>query len=588
MRDEVYSHCTWIAIAWCVSAFLGSIIFAVVFHTTRWGRNFWRINKEFFFGRKSFKVWLYVGTILLLTLTNVRLSVATTYWNRGLFDSLQQHNSDGFYHSVIGLATLEGIIITEYVVEFYLKEKFKLYWRTFSTSRFIRSWHADNAYYSSTFVQNYPDNPEQRIESDTKDMVNQSVYYSFGLVFTSVYIMESLIVLIKLSGDVTIGDIVIPHAVTLIAILYALITTFGAFYLGRPLVKLYYREQQRDAALRFNLSKLRLNASQIAFAHGAPQEYRRSMTQFRALISTATGVAVRNTILSGFNTASSRMVSLFGFLIQSPRFFAEKITLGAMNQTNQMVANLVTTSSFFRESYAGFAEYRSSITRLAQLEDVINYTHLFTYPQIEESTYMGCKKLKVQTVHGETIVKNLNVECHRGDSLLITGPSGCGKTTLLFSLARLWPYSQGTVVQPENSHIMCIPQKMFLPEEKIRTIVLDNSKTPAKDSYIRDCLSAVGLGHYSDLDIVHDWGQKLSPGEQQRLSFAKILVQQPDVVFLDESTSALDESNEKVMYSLLREKLPDLIMISVGHRSTITQFHDTIIRLEGITRKNNS
>ncbi|MGZ7036452.1 MAG: ATP-binding cassette domain-containing protein, partial [Ilumatobacteraceae bacterium] len=80
---------------------------------------------------------------------------------------------------------------------------------------------------------------------------------------------------------------------------------------------------------------------------------------------------------------------------------------------------------------------------------------------------------------------------------------------------------------------------------------------------------------------VGDWGKVLSVGEQQRIAFARILLTKPQAVFLDESTSALDEGLELTLYELIRAELPELILISVSHRATVQQFHARQLELVG-------
>ena len=85
-----------------------------------------------------------------------------------------------------------------------------------------------------------------------------------------------------------------------------------------------------------------------------------------------------------------------------------------------------------------------------------------------------------------------------------------------------------------------------------------------------------GLGGYLDrLDARRNWFATLSPGEQQRLHFARVFLQRPDWVFLDESTSALDESAESDLYGTLRRLCPGTTVVSVGHRSSLAALHDT-------------
>ena len=91
---------------------------------------------------------------------------------------------------------------------------------------------------------------------------------------------------------------------------------------------------------------------------------------------------------------------------------------------------------------------------------------------------------------------------------------------------------------------------------------------------LREALEAVGLPELADrLDQASRWAQQLSPGEQQRIAFARALVQRPDWLFLDEATSAVDEATEARLYRLLRDRLPATALFSVGHRSTLRPFH---------------
>jgi putative ATP-binding cassette transporter len=90
----------------------------------------------------------------------------------------------------------------------------------------------------------------------------------------------------------------------------------------------------------------------------------------------------------------------------------------------------------------------------------------------------------------------------------------------------------------------------------------------------------VRLGHLEErLDEVAHWGQRLSPGEQQRLAIARALLYKPDWLFLDEATASVDEDVERLLYGLLRERLPDTTIISIGHRPSLKQWHENVLAL---------
>lgn len=133
-----------------------------------------------------------------------------------------------------------------------------------------------------------------------------------------------------------------------------------------------------------------------------------------------------------------------------------------------------------------------------------------------------------------------------GDSLVVKGPSGCGKTTLLRSLAELWPRTAGLVRYPPGWATLFLPQLPYLPLGDLRAaVVYPLPIADVSDSELRDTLRAVALGHLTErLEEEADWASVLSLGEQQRVSIARVLLVRPRVVFLDESTSALDEDSK--------------------------------------------
>jgi putative ATP-binding cassette transporter len=171
-----------------------------------------------------------------------------------------------------------------------------------------------------------------------------------------------------------------------------------------------------------------------------------------------------------------------------------------------------------------------------------------------------------------------------GESVVITGPSGSGKTTLLESLAGLWPHASGRVRFPvDEREVMFVAQLPYLPLGDLRAVTSYPRPDGEVDAArIQQALLKVALPHLIiRINEIKDWAKVLSVGEQQRIAFARILVNEPRVVFLDESTSAMDEGLELMLYRLLRAELPDSIVVSVSHRETVEQHHDRQLELLG-------
>ncbi len=192
--------------------------------------------------------------------------------------------------------------------------------------------------------------------------------------------------------------------------------------------------------------------------------------------------------------------------------------------------------------------------------------------------------IEVRTPDGAQLVRSLDLSLDPGDTLLVTGPSGVGKTVLLQSLAGLWPFVSGSVRLPSGRQAaMFVPQLPYLPLGDLRAVVsYPNEEGAVGDRDIQQALIKVALPHLAiRLNDAGDWGKVLSVGEQQRIAFARILLTKPRAVFLDESTSALDEGLELTLYELIRAELSDSILVSVSHRRTVAQFHGRQLELVG-------
>ena len=150
------------------------------------------------------------------------------------------------------------------------------------------------------------------------------------------------------------------------------------------------------------------------------------------------------------------------------------------------------------------------------------------------------------------------------------------------AMAGIWPFCKGTILLPERSSIMFLPQKPYLPLGTLR----DGLCYPYPEGYgedgLREALFLCGLQDLiGSMDKTEDWSHALSLGEQQRLAFSRVLLVKPDFIFLDEATASLDEKSEAVLYRLLQSKLPHSAVTSVGHRSSLLVWHSERLTFEG-------
>jgi vitamin B12/bleomycin/antimicrobial peptide transport system ATP-binding/permease protein len=603
---------SWIAMAWVISAvclLVGLVLLRLV---TPWGRQFWRITGGYFAGGHSARVWLMLGVLLLSVVIGVRLTVLLSYQANDLNSSIQTavqgmatHDEavkasgvHGFWMSIFHFSIMAAIFIARIVLDVYLTQRFIVAWRIWLTDRFTADWLEGRAYYRSRFIDGTIDNPDQRIQQDI-DLLTAGVggtpnvpsngtgsVLVFGAVQSVLSVVSFTAILWNLSGTLTLFGVSMPRAMFWILIVYVLVATIGGFWIGRPLIQLSFRNEQTNAAFRYALVRVRDAAEAVGFYRGESAERVQLNSRFRLIIDNYLHYVNRTVGWFGFNISMSQLIVPLPWVLQAPRLFAGQIKFGSVTQTATAFNEISDGLSFFRNVYDQFASYRAAIIRLHGLvvadEKARDLPELLVRPSVDGA--VDIEGVEVRTPDGDQLIDSLDVHLSAGDALVITGPSGSGKTTLLRSLAQLWPYGSGTLRSPDGpNQTMFLSQLPYIPLGDLRAVVsYPAASGEIPDADLRDMLVKVMLPHLVDLlDEEQDWVKVLSPGEQQRVAFARVLLTRPKAVLVDEATSAMDEGLELTMYRLLRAELPDTVLVSVSHRSTVESHHQQRLQLLG-------
>ncbi|WP_417311333.1 ABC transporter ATP-binding protein/permease [Ectopseudomonas khazarica] len=575
---------SWLAVATVVTFIVFAGASALAIRWTRWGRQFWQIAGPYLSPRNSWKPLLVFAVLLVLALFAVRMNVLFSFWYNGFYSALQALDQKAFWFLLGVFAVLATIHVLRALFNYYVTQAFSIRWRIWLTERLTADWMNGDAYYRGQFLDTPVDNPDQRIELDVNAFVNYSVSLSLGAVSALVSLVAFTGILWGLSAPLSVAGVEVPRAMVFAVYIYVIIATWIAFRLGRPLIRLNFLNEKLTANFRYALMRLREYAENVAFYQGSAIERGTLLGRFSALIGNVWALVYRSLKFDGFNLAVSQVAVVFPFILQAPRFFSGAIKLGDVMQTSQAFGQVQDSLSFFRSSYDTFAQYRATLDRLTGFLDANQQSReLPSVTRIAQSEALDIVGMQVQRPDGHHLLQDLNLNLRPGQALLIKGPSGSGKTTLLRALAGLWPYAEGEVRCPAGSNALFLAQRPYLPLGDLRSaIAYPASSLPGDDERLQQALRQVNLAHLTDrLDLSNDWSRILSIGEQQRLAFARVLVNRPRIVFLDESTSAMDEGLEHALYSLLRREMSDSVLVSVGHRATLSRFHTHRLELDG-------
>ena len=574
--QELLDSLLWISKAMAITAVVFPLTVYILAKNTRWGRQFWLLAKGYLTPTRTLQPIIYFVIIVFFNLLSVRLDILFSEWYKAMYNALQKMEESIFWVQMIVFCVLATVHMANVLLTYYLTQRFTIQWRTWLNEQMVEKWTNNQAYYKTQYVYNQLDNPDQRIQQDVQSYVSSSISFATGVISAVVSIVAFTIILWGLAGPMTIAGITISHAMVYFVFMYVLVTSVFAFKIGRPLINLNFANERLTANYRYSLIRIKEYAESIAFFRGEKMEKSVLFQQFDRIIQNVWQMVFRTLKLSGFNFVVSQVSVIFPFIIQASRYFSKQIELGDLIQTAQAFGKVQSALSFFRNSYDDFAGYRAVLDRLTGFHTAIEQANQTANIVLQPTeTAVEFENLTVNKPTGEALIKNLNLHLPQGSSLLIKGPSGSGKTTLLRTIAGLWAYSEGTVRCPQHD-VLFLSQKPYLPQGRLIDALFYPQVAPedvdlAKAAQI---MQQVQLGHLAEkLTQEYVWTRVLSLGEQQRLSFARVLMHKPLAAFLAEATASMDEGLEDAMYRLLREELPQTAIISVGHRSTLQTHH---------------
>jgi putative ATP-binding cassette transporter len=533
-----------------------------------------------------------LAIIVAINLALVYANVLFSTWNNRFYNALQQRDIGLFSHELAYFCVLAAAFIVLAVYQTYLGQMLQIRWRRWLTEHYLAEWLGDRAYFHLELGGHHLDNPDQRIANDLQLFVDGTLTLGLGLLSSIVTLASFAAILWRLSGtlDLPLGvaHLEIPGYMLWAALLYALVGTWLTHYMGAPLIPLNFDQQRFEADFRFALVRLRENTEPIALYGGEDAEKAGLHSRFGAIVGNWWAIMKRQKRLTWFTSGYNQAAVVFPVLAAAPRYFSGAMQLGGLMQTAQAFGQVQSALSWFVVSYTTLAEYKATIDRLTGFrEAIVAAKTRAAAPGIARVTH-AAKRVELRDVtvslpDGDRLVCDIDISLRAGERWLITGPSGTGKSTLVRAIAGIWPFGHGVIEVPRRARMLFMPQRSYVPVGPLRDAICYPSATVAfSDETLREVLGACGLPDLRErLDEAANWALLLSPGEQQRLAFARALLQQPNWLFLDEATSALDEASEARLYRLLAERLPHATVVSVGHRSTLAAFHEHQLDLRG-------
>jgi putative ATP-binding cassette transporter len=536
---------------------------------------------------------LMLAAIIALTLLQIAIQVRFNLWSADFFNALENRDMAAFHRQLVVFCGLAAASMAVSVYQTYLKQTLQLRWRRWLTRQLTSRWLAGGLHYQLAFLATEIDNPDQRIAEDIRVVTEAALDFLIGVIGSTISFFCFIGILWSLSGALPVTlfgvEIAVQGYMVWFALAYAVVGSALTWGFGRPMIRANVERNAHEADFRFGLVRIREKSEEIAFYRGEDDELRLIDSAFQTLARTLRklfGLHRRLTWLTSGYTLGAMVVPA---LIASPRYFSGAITLGGLMQTTQAFGQVQGALSWFVDNWPRLAEWRASLDRLLAFSEGIAEvasdaaTHdeetITVAENIEER--LEIRDLEIAHPDGTVIIARASATVQRGERVLIVGESGSGKSTLFRAIAGLWPWGRGEILTPRGAKLMFVPQRPYLPLGPLRAAVVYPSRVDDfDDDAIKAALERCGLGHlFERLDHEERWDHVLSGGEQQRLAFARMLLNQPTWVFMDEATAALDVTGQAALLSLFAQELKGTSVLSIGHRQELTEFHDRTLEL---------
>lgn len=559
----------------------------------------YQLIKEYFFeSEERVSALLLLLGVLIGVAAYVAIMSMLATWSIGFWAALTQMSYPLYIASLQSLLALTISLTAVNIVKEFLMGALIIQWREWLTKKLCIDYTApDGNNYSE--LERHPsqiNHPSQRLQEAIPSFVEQTLKLSIGLLQSTLIFVMFIRDLWVIGGSATFAivgvSITIPGYLVFVALLFAAVSSLITHFIGRALRDLSDEQQDLEADFRRDIETLSNNAESVAQDHGEPYFRQSFLSKLRSVCRNSYQILLVKLRLTAFNSLYQQISYVLPYIVAAPLYFARKTTIGQLMEIGFSFYQIQISLNWFSDSYTELASYWTNLARVVELENTMAAGGLVTTPrniivrEQEDSEGLSIQNLNIAKPSSTNhIISELNLTFQPGENTLIKSPSGSGKSTLFKAMAKAWKYGDGEISVPGSATMCFLPQKPVLHDNTLKAILAYPKPvhTYTNEEYVAVLRAVGGTDEcVAELNTHAAWSKRLSPGEQQRISFARALLRKPDWLFLDEATSSMDEECERDMYNLVKEQLSSTTFVSIAHRSTVEEHHSRIVPINEV------
>ncbi|MDR2092973.1 MAG: ABC transporter ATP-binding protein/permease [Azoarcus sp.] len=548
-------------------------------------RHFARLAADYW--NNSGNKWKVRGATLLLlalTLAQVGLAIWINYWNRDLFDALEDRLLSELARLAIVFALIFALTMAVTALHLHTKRWLQLDWRRWMTGLLLDQWLERSRHYRLQRIAGEHDNPDGRIAEDVRIATEVAITLVHSLLFSILILGSFIDILLSVSGSATLPGttIAVPGYMVLMAFLYAGVGSGLGLLLGRPLVRTTNHLQTVEANLRFGLAQVREHSESVALMHGGQCERRRAERFFADVGAGWNRQTWAYLGIVAFSTGYGTLLPVFPILIAAPQYIAGIMSLGFLMQAAQAFQRLTSALSWPIDNLGEIARCRASIDRIVSFREDMKQlereerenSHGENRIELHRArkAELEIRHLHLDNAAGQPLLVDFNLTVRQGERILISGDPSV--TVALFkAVAGLWPWGHGEISLPAGRDIVFAAQHPYLHAGPLREVLAyPHTGAQYEAAAFHWALECAGIGWLqSRLDDWEDWARALPLRAQQRLGIARLFLQRPQWVFLEEAADAFDTRDERTAFELLHRELPNTALLNISRHKARTE-----------------
>lgn len=538
--------------------------------------------------KERYKVGVYLLIALACDLINVYTTARLSDWSRDFFNSLQSRNLEEFMTQLGILCILASVSLILFANQKFFCSKAILIWRRWLSAHYVNRWLSSKCYYRETGLGNL-DNPDQRIAQDLQLFPALTINMIFDFIDSIGSLGVFSVILWKLSDQYIILGYHVPGSLLWIAIAFVIVGTYFTHLIGKPLINLEKQSQKIEADYRYRLMRIRDNAKAIGAYGGELYEEKSLSERFKHVYTVWINMYIKRRHMNYFHSGYTQLSAYVPYIVAAPQYFAGAFQMGEIMQTVQAFGGVRVALSWFIFNYSSLAEWKATVDRLIQFENAIRKSERqknFIVKESDEEKLL-LKDIELILPDGKKLACIPELEIKKGEHVALSGPSNAGKSTLLYTIKGLWGYGKGTIEKSKGKAIF-LSQNPYLPIGTIaQVLTYPDEKLKLQDKDVLHALEKVKLDHLKGkIHEFNNWELILFGGEQQRLALARIWVQNPDWVYMDESLSATDIECRNEILKNIEKDFPNIIIFAIHHDEKVNPFYERNLKWEELKRKN--